>query len=97
MYRIGSHLDQPGTNKILGNLKSCSSEKMFVRLVNPFRLFWRKAHSTMSEGLTIPGPVEKSIHRKVRPLVDRVVGMSLLIPMVLVDGPPKANRPNDRK
>ena len=43
---------------------------MFVRLVNPFRLFWRKAHSTMSEGLATPGPVEKSIHRKVRLLVD---------------------------
>jgi len=68
MYR---HLNQPGTNKILGNLRSCSSKTMLVRLVNPFRLFWRKAHSTMSERLATPGPVEKSIHRKVRLLVDR--------------------------
>jgi len=45
--------------------------RMFVRLVNPLRLSWRQEHSTMSEGSVIPGPMEISIRKKVRPFVDR--------------------------
>jgi len=44
---------------------------MFVRLVDPLRLSWRQEHSTMSEGSVIPGPMEISIRKKVRPFVDR--------------------------
>jgi len=70
VWCIGTLTNQAQT-KYWENLRSRSSKTMLVRLVNPFRLFWRKAHSTMSERLATPGPVEKSIHRKVRLLVDR--------------------------